>query len=333
MAIPLDRPPHMRTADGRLRRVGVEIEFSGLEPDEAARLVQGVYGGRIEQRDKYRFAIVGTALGHIEVELDASYAHPKFWETGSSEALASGIKDKLTAIQGKLATTVGDVVSLWLPYEVVAPPIEIERLPELDRLIEALREHQAKGTRSSLLYGFGLQLNPEVVRVEADGLRRHLQAYLVLSPWLRAEIDVDATRRVLPFADRLPAPYVERVLTPCYEPDLAGLIDDYLEHNPSRNRELDLLPLFAHIDAERVRRVVDDDHIKSRPTFHYRLPNSRVDEPEWGGVVEEWNRWVRVERLAADPRRLDEAITAYHSYGAAATEGDWLERSRRWVID
>lgn len=330
MAITLERPPRIRTADGTLRRVGVEIEFSGLELEAAVHLVRDLYGGHIEQQDKHRFAVSETAFGRIEVELDASYAHPRDWQAKPDEALASAIKDKLAALQGKLATAVGDVVSLWLPYEVVAPPIEIERLPELDRLIAALRENRATGTRSSLLYGFGLQLNPEVPSMEADDLRQHLQAYLVLSPWLRAEIDVDPTRRLLPFADEFPAAYIERVLTPTYRPDLAGLIDDYVAHNPTRNRELDLLPLFALIDPDRVSRAVPDAKIKSRPTFHYRLPNSRVDESEWDGVVEEWNRWVRVERLAADKRRLDEALHAHRTH--RGTEGDWVERSRQWLL-
>lgn len=332
MVLSLLLPPHPRTVDGTKRRVGVEIEFAGLEPAIAARLVRDLYGGRIEELDKHRFAIPGTALGRFEVELDSSYAHPRHRAVDSARALEAAIKDKLATLQDRLATTVGDVVSLWLPYEVVAPPIEIERLAVLDRLIQVLREHRAKGTGGSLLYGFGLQLNPQVVSTEADDLRRHLQAYLVLSPWLRADIAIDPTRRLLPFADRFPAPYVARVLAPDYRPNLASLIDDYLEHNPTRNRELDLLPLFAHIDPERVCRAVADPNIKARPTFHYRLPNSRVDEPDWGGVVEEWNRWVRVERLAADPSRLDEAIDAYRAHLAGGTRGDWAERSRAWVI-
>jgi hypothetical protein len=328
MAMALERPPRMRTADGSLRRVGVEIEFSGLELEPAARLVRDLYGGRIEQQDKHSFAVLETSLGRVEVELDASYAHPR---DRGPETLESSIKDKLAGLQDKLATTLGDVVSLWLPYEVVAPPIVIERLPELDRLIVALRKNRAKGTHSSLIYGFGLQLNPEVAKIEADDLRRHLQAYLLLSPWLRAEVDVDPTRRVLPFTEPFPSAYLDAALSPTYRPELAGLIDDYLTHNPTRNRELDLLPLFAHIDPERVVRAVPEQKVKSRPTFHYRLPNSRIDEPQWGGVVEEWNRWVRVERLAFDQRRLDEAIAAYRAH--RGTQKDWVERSRQWLID
>ena len=34
-----------------------------------------------------------------------------------------------------------------------------------------------------------------------------------------------------------------------YGPDLGALIDDYLAANPTRNRALDLLPLFAELDG------------------------------------------------------------------------------------
>jgi hypothetical protein len=33
-------------------------------------------------------------------------------------------------------------------------------------------------------------------------------------------------------------------------PDLDTLIDDYLEYNPTRNRALDFLPLFLHLDED-----------------------------------------------------------------------------------
>jgi len=153
----------------------------------------------------------------------------------------------------------------------------------------------------------------------------------VLSPWLRAEIGVDPARRVLPFIGHFPDAYVRLVIDPGYAPDLGTLIDDYLEHNPTRNRELDLLPLFAHLDPGRVERALPDAHVKARPTFHYRLPNSRIDDPAWGGVIEEWNRWLEVERLAADPARLEEACTAYRRHLDRSPLADWVEQARAWL--
>jgi hypothetical protein len=116
---------------------------------------------------------------------------------------------------------------------------------------------------------------------------------------------VDPVRHALRFASPYPAGYCRLLLDPAYAPDLPQLIDDYLRYNPTRNRGLDLLPLFAQLDPARVRRVMDDPRIKPRPTFHFRLPNSRVGDPSWS-ITGEWRVWLEVERLASDPQRLAE---------------------------
>jgi hypothetical protein len=124
-----------------------------------------------------------------------------------------------------------------------------------------------------------------------------------MSPLLRRRIDVDPMRRILPYIDPFPLAYIRKILRGDYAPDISALIDDYIADNPTRNRELDMLPLFAHLDEDRVRRQLDDPLIKSRPTYHYRLPDTNFNKSGWG-AVEEWNRWVIVERLAANPERL-----------------------------
>ena len=77
-----------------------------------------------------------------------------------------------------------------------------------------------------------------------------MRAYLLLANWLRVEIKVDITRQVLPHANPFPKEYARKVLDLRYQPDLDTFIDDYLADNPTRNRELDLLPLFAHLRPE-----------------------------------------------------------------------------------
>jgi len=93
------------------------------------------------------------------------------------------------------------------------------------------------------------------------------------------------------------------LLDSAYAPNQAQLIDDYLEHNPTRNRALDMLPLFSYLDKERVAAKVPDRKIKSRPTFHYRLPNSEVGKPGWT-IFEAWTDWVTVEEIADSPAQL-----------------------------
>ena len=67
----------------------------------------------------------------------------------------------------------------------------------------------------------------------------------------------------------------------------------------TRKRALDLLPLLAHLDEERVRSVLPHEKIGSRPVFHYRLPHAHLSDPTWS-IMPDWNRWLLVERLASD---------------------------------
>jgi hypothetical protein len=95
--------------------------------------------------------------------------------------------------------------------------------------------------------------------------------------------DINLTRRITSYIDPFPIEYVRKVIAPAYRPDLGTLIDDYLEHNPTRNRALDLLPLFLHLDEERVRAITDDPLIKPRPTFP--LPPAQLrDRPARAGA-------------------------------------------------
>jgi len=182
----------------------------------------------------------------------------------------------------------------------------------------------------SFFYGFGLQFNPEVVSFEAESILRYLQSYMLLNDWLRAEIDVDPTQRILPFADQFPAAYRARILAPDYAPDIDQLIDDYLTDNLTRNRDLDMLPLFTHLDEQRVSTAVNDGLTKSRPTFHYRLPDCRLNDPAWSATLE-WNRWLEVEKLAEDPKRLREMADAWLSQEWEGSLAAWVESVKKWM--
>jgi hypothetical protein len=311
MAAAVERPPESLNFAGRPRRVGIEIEFGGIGVADAAALVQELYGGTIRQLSRHRLEVAATRFGDFRIEIDSHFVHGA---PGDGGTLVERIKAVL-----------GDIVGRWLPLEIAAPPVELDELPAIERMVSSLRARHAAGTRTRRIYTFDLQLNPDVPSFDPDSLRRHLQAYLVLSPWLRASIDVDVTRRLLPFVRPFPEPYLRKVLAADYRPDLHGLVADYLSANPRRFRELDLLPLFAYLVPEQYYATAADRLVKPRPTFHYRLPDSRVDDPSWGGVIEEWNRWVQVERLAADRSRLAEACRAHLE---ARPAGGWKERLR-----
>ncbi len=310
-------PPRLTAPDGSPRRVGVELEFADLDAPSAARLVRDLYGGEITVENPHRCRVRNTRLGDFAVELDMRSAHPK---KGDAEPGA------LDAFLEKLRPLWGSIGSLVMPFEIAAPPVPFERLPELEVLVTGLRDRGAAGTGASPLFAFGLHFNPEVAATDADYVLDHLKAFLVLSPWLRAQIRVDPTRRMTGFIAAFPVEYAVKVTDPAYRPDMDTLIADYLEANPTRNRELDLFPLFAHLNPEALSAKITDPHVRPRPTFHYRLPNARIGDPDWS-LAQDWNRWVAVEELAADRARLDSLGAAFRDHAERRALDDWASEA------
>jgi uncharacterized membrane protein YdjX (TVP38/TMEM64 family) len=291
--LPFDQQAHPRM-------VGVEIEFLRLELDAACDVIVQLFGGRVESLHEHARRVVGTDLCDFRVELD-------------SHALAELAKKKKRHLPLRLwerfkGAVLGVIASTWTPLEVVTGPIPCDRLGELDRLVHALGRAGAGGTDDGLLAVVGVHFNPTAPS-DARSLRDYIRAYALLHERLERVLRVDLGRRAFRYATAYPRAYRRLVLAPDYAPDLPRLIDDYLRHNPTRNRGLDLLPLFAHLDPERVRAATDDPRVTGRPTFHFRLPNSQVSDPDWR-ITDEWRAWLEVERLAADPLRLSTLASA-----------------------
>ena len=311
-------PPDVLSWTQETRRVGVEIEFAAVSARDGAALVVELFGGAIVEEDPHRYRIEGSEFGEFVCELDSQYAHrPK-------NADSSAIDDSAlySQFQAELRRLYGDISAAVLPCEIVCPPMNYSDLPRLDGLVHALRDAGAAGTRSNPLYAFGAQLNPEIASTEPRSLVSVFKAYLLASPWLREVMKIDVTRRLMAFTDPFPPAYVRKVLQEDYWPDQAQFMVDYMQANPTRNRELDLLPLFAWLDEGLVRRHVDDPRIKARPTFHYRLPDANLDDPDWS-VTLEWRRWLVVERVAADPELLTRVNRAYLARGSAWSAPKW----------
>lgn len=322
----IKKPPQAENFEGLPRHVGVEIEFAGVSAKLSAQIVADLFGGTIREEDAHRFHIENTRYGKFTSELDSQYAHRAYGDDGGNRG--SFADD----FQMEIRRLYGDFSSAIVPSEIVCPPIGFMNLPELDRLVEKLQEAGAEGTQDNLLYAFGAQLNPDIASRDAEYLTAMLKAYLLLSPWLREVMRIDVTRRLVAFADPFPASYVDKVLADDYWPDQASLINDYLKANPTRNRELDMLPLFMWLNEEIVRRHVPDPRIKSRPTFHYRLPDARISQPDWS-IALEWNRWVLVETLANDREVLERMSRAYRSRSHDwLAQGHWVTECSEWLL-
>ena len=323
-------PPRLHDSEGAVRRVGVEVEFAGLDVDEASQLVARLFGGTPEREHRFGMVVRGTRFGDFRVELDARVLKEQRYKAfleriGAPEPVQDAVEDAMEA-----------VARTWLPSEIVSPPLPITDVHEMEVLRRALYEHNADGTKASVLYTFGFQLNPELPGRDADTLVRYLRAFLLLYDWLVDVSKIDFTRKLSSFIDPFPESYRKKVIDPAYRPDLDQLIDDYLADNPTRNRPLDMLPAFATMRHDKVIAAAKEhDQVKARPTFHYRLPNCCVDDPKWT-FAQEWNRWVEVERLAEDPVRLESMARAYLAAGSEDGEVDpraWSEQVAGWLAE
>ena len=327
-------PPDTQNASGVIRKVGVEIEFAGLSPEQAAKLVAECFGGIVEPADTpFVFSVKDTPWGKFRIELDTHFVHPeKDLGDAVEESALPASEESVEAIRDfdtQMRELIGKASTSFVPTEIVSPPIPWNELARLTDLVEALRARGAKGTDDGLAYSFGVHLNPETAQGNGGYLLAIMRAYVLLSDWLREQIDVNATRKILPHIDPFPKKYTLTILQPDYIPDLETLIHDYFEMNPTRNRELDMLPLFKHLAPLTVAELTDDKRIKARPTFHYRLPDTRLSDPEWN-IAQEWNRWVAVEYLAADETNLRRLAGRYLA-NADSPISKQLKEVRQWI--
>lgn len=299
-------PERILCADGSPRRVGVEIEMHGLDIQELAQLTATFIGGNVERLSRYEYVVHGDNAGDWLVELDFSLLKKMGREQRPASEFGSEILDSAEDLLKWVSEP-------WVPVELVSPPLPLQRLGEVNLLIELLRRAGARGTGDKLTYAFGMQFNPEVPDARADTITAYLKAFLCLYDWILERANIDFTRRLTAYVDPFPESYVRRVVDPCYWPAMPYLIDDYLRYNPTRNRALDMLPLFKYLDAKRVAAVTTNELIKARPTFHYRLPNCLIDEPNWGVHIA-WADWLEVEHLAQNRERLDACCSAYGKY-------------------
>lgn len=303
MAEALIQVPRTRTADDKERRVGVEIELGALSLDKVTEIVEQFLATldintETQSKGRYEREISGDDAGPWIIEFDYSYLkklgreeHQEEWQKSAEKGLAW-------------------IAESVVPVEIVSPPLPLSRLKEVENLMGLLRDAGARGSSDSLAYAFGMQLNPEVPDTGANTLVRYLQAFLCSYDWLLKRIDPDISRRVSSYIDPFPKKYLDKVLDPDYAPSIEAFMDDYLKDNPTRNRALDMLPLFRHLDEERVVSAVPDDLIKARPTFHYRLPGCEIHRNDWG-LFSVWNDWAVIEQLAESTELLNDALSHY----------------------
>ena len=379
-------PPDRRNFRGfKLRKVGFELEFSGIEFSEIAKIIMKLYGGEHIAKDRFVNKVVKTKFGDFRIEMDASLLTKKEYE-GFFKKIGAPLDSKpvkehagdllskmekflipkeisnisgfftesklikdFNKLQSELFASKGegllenlssrkfveDVLSAisetFVPFEVCTPPIPINKLGEIEKFRQALYEGKALGTNASIIYAFGLHLNPEIASRKPKYLLNCMRAFLLLYDHIVEDSEVDFSRRISPFIKEFPQKYVAKILNMNYNPSLDRLIDDYLEYNSTRNRPLDMLPVFTFLDKERIRAALPKEKISSRPTFHYRLPNCCIDLPDWC-FAKEWNYWAAIENLAADEKKLTKVAADYlETIKSFSSTKRWIKKTREWL--
>ncbi len=283
-------------------------------------IVKTTLGATLKSETAAEHKLHTDDLGNFNIELD--------WDYLKRKASAEDQKNN------ELLNLLSDAASLLVPVEVVCPPIPLSRLSELDPLVTQLRIAGAVGTEESIIAAYGVHINAEIPQLDAATLYAYLRAFSLLQWWLVEAHAVNASRKISPYIDLYPEKYVIKLISGP-PPDMDTLFSDYLEYNNSRNRALDMLPLLAEIDEDRVRSRVDDLKINARPTFHYRLPNCSIEHPDWSLSLS-WNTWCIIEQLAARPDLLDELSSAFLNaeqplFGVSRKQ--WTEFINQWLKD
>lgn len=293
-------PARLHTSDGHPRHIGIELEMSGLTIDQLAQIVANELNLTIDKTSRYQYTLKGDGAGDWLVELDFQMLKKMGEEERDDKSIGHDIESLLHIVSKPL-----------VPHELVSPPLPMERLAETEKLIARLRDAGAKGTSESVFNAFSMQLNPEAPALDASTVLAYLKAFLCLYDWLFEEASINMTRRITTYVDPFPKKYLKKALPSSYWPqDTDTVIADYLQHNPTRNRALDMLPLFSHLNDDLVQKYTQDPLIKSRPAFHYRLPNCEIHLPEWG-IYKAWQGWLQIEALANDRQRLNACSKAY----------------------
>ena len=304
-------PPIAVDHTGQPRKAGFEFEFGNLPILKTVETLQKALGGEIESMTPFEAILHDSTVGRLKVERDAnllkSVKYRRWLET-------LGIEFSPGTIAHEIEANIDSASKTLVPCEVVTDPIPFDELYKLDVLTSTLNSMGAEGTQHKLMYAFGLHINPSMPDRSATSLRRYIQAFLLLQSWIIESSQIDVTRRFFTkYIDPFPQSYMDLVLDTGYRPDISTLIDDYLKHNPTRNRALDMLPILCDLDEERVKKGIKKEEralVKGRPAFHYRLPDCKVNVPGWR-VSTSWNQWIYVEKLACDGLLLTELIETW----------------------
>ena len=313
-------PQHSKNEKGEQRKIGFELEFGDLEVGKAVAIVAEIFSGSAKKKSEIEFEVESEEFGVFKVELDWQLGK-KIAEKRAGKSL-SDEDNEPDAVMDWFKRIAGQLV----PVEIVCPPLSLESCRQLDVMVDKLRAAGAKGTDESYLYAFGVHINPEIADSSAYSIARYLQAFGLAQDWLFDINRVDPMRRVTPYINTYVSAYLDLIFQYSQDITRKKLIEEYMEHNATRNRALDMLPLWKHLDEDIFQQFeLKDTLTQARPTFHYRLPNCEIEKKGWY-LSESWNIWCVVEYIAANEDVLGNLI----NYRQQSREKSFLIDDKQW---
>ncbi len=285
--------------ENKPRHFGIEIEYAGLPLQKSAELISAVLKTEATLKHKSKYSFDTDKWGTFILELDAELIQK------ISQNAATHTKDGLTnTAEQVIDSFLPDIASKVTPSELVSPPLKYAELDVINRAMCTLRDNGAKGTQDSIAYAFGLHINPEAMSIEPEYILNTVRAFTLCHDYIIDTFDMDITRKLSGYASKFSDDYATLILDDTYAPDQSRLIKDYIDHHPTRNMALDMLPLFMFLDEALLTSNVQNTLINKRPTFHYRLPDARINEKNWS-IDAGMASWMVVEKLAADKDDLN----------------------------
>lgn len=301
--------PVTETNAGAPRRIGCEVEFAGLDEISVADALQTTLGGDVDQEHAHLAYLRDSRIGTLKIVLDT--ALPKDPANPATRAM--------TGVLAKL-----------IPVEIVTQPLLLDELGTFSAALTALETQGAVGSQEAALYGFGVHLNVESSGQAVPHTAKTIRAFAALEPYLRDVFPINLTRRIMPFIKTWPDAFV-RDLFEHRPTTLRHVMVIAADHLPSRNFGLDLYPMFKDAWPQDFDEwFAQDSATKARPSFHFRLPDSRLGERGWS-LVEAWNMWRLIEEVAQDDHTLSLLENAWlraHSPNRSTTPADALAQTK-----
>lgn len=308
------------------RHYGLELEFVGPAFEHSAQIMAKSLGveAKRDHNTRYHYHIEGIEDPFI-LELDFKLAQ-ELSAYAEKKRQGHHSKDMDTQLLDQLDRgTIGAVEGV-VPSEIVTPPLKYDQLHLVRDLVEAFRKAGAKGTSESLLYAFGYHINPEARSLESEALLSVIKSFSLLHDYLQRHLSMDFSRILTGYAAPYKKAYLKKIMAPSYAPDKRDLMLDYIKLNKSRNYALDMFPLFAFMDNDFFKRHIQDDLVKARPTYHFRLPNCQINDSAWS-IDDGLKAWDLVEKLSDDKDLLDKLTGLYRTH-----KGSFFKRlTQNWA--